>query len=339
MNRSALAALLLLLALPRAASAQVAAVVPIGFDQVLGLSRCTETERQRYDLDPESESVLGRRVVAQLMVRWLVRGKPPLVYEPDTQAVTYVTRVLHVVAGAADRLREHGEASRLHPWPRLLPVQDRAAPNHGWHLVLVRDPNPFAAGLPGGWLVVSDGLVMRTGSEEQLAGVLALEVARVTRGHGTELVKEHLCRSHASVVAQLRQGQTMTQPFLLEQSAAVLVRIAMELGQPPRMVSEADAWATRMLAEAGYAPTGLARYLGRIRADPLFQVPGLKLPVPLESRIEAMEAQVAAEKLAEPDAAAVELRNRRFVEALVEGGLRPDWRPALDGSPAPAATP
>lgn len=65
---------------------------------------------------------------------------------------------------------------------RLLPVVERQELKFRLHIASDTNINAFA--LPGGYVVVNSGLLAAVKQPEELAGVLAHELAHVTRRHG-----------------------------------------------------------------------------------------------------------------------------------------------------------
>ncbi|MGA8204460.1 MAG: M48 family metalloprotease, partial [Woeseiaceae bacterium] len=55
--------------------------------------------------------------------------------------------------------------------------------DHDFHFFVVNDPAINAFALPGGYIGVHTGLIEATRSEDELAGVLAHEIAHVTQRH------------------------------------------------------------------------------------------------------------------------------------------------------------
>ena len=64
----------------------------------------------------------------------------------------------------------------------------RLADNRGldWHFHIVDDPSINAFAVPGGYIYVNKGLIERTANLSELAGVLAHEIAHVTRRHSMD---------------------------------------------------------------------------------------------------------------------------------------------------------
>lgn len=64
------------------------------------------------------------------------------------------------------------------------PLLQALPANQKWQFYLVKDPDPNAFALPGGHIVVTSGMLELVKRPEELLGVVAHEVAHVTRKHG-----------------------------------------------------------------------------------------------------------------------------------------------------------
>lgn len=119
--------------------------------------------------------------------------------------------------------------------------------------------NAFA--LPGGKMVVFTGLIDRATSPDQVAGVLAHEMAHVTRRHGMRNVAHQM-----GIALALRiflgdvEGWTAM--------AAELAIMAKANDYSREQESDADAEGTRMLLAAGLDPEGLAQFFDIMKAEP-----------------------------------------------------------------------
>jgi predicted Zn-dependent protease len=118
------------------------------------------------------------------------------------------------------------------------------------------DVNAFA--LPGGYIYVTRGLIALADSEAQLAGVLAHEIGHVTGRHAAQ-------RYSWASVAQLGG-------MLLRATDAREFGKAYDLGGQVFLSSysrdqefEADTLGIRYLARAGYDPTGVPKFLAKLR--------------------------------------------------------------------------
>jgi predicted Zn-dependent protease len=119
--------------------------------------------------------------------------------------------------------------------------------------------NAFA--LPGGFMFVNTGLIMKADNEAELAGVLAHEIAHVAARHGTR---------------QATRGQLVnygTIPLIFVGGwAGYAVRQAVSLAVPMgflkfsrNMEAEADLLGLQYMYKAGYDPTEFVNFFERIQ--------------------------------------------------------------------------
>ena len=119
------------------------------------------------------------------------------------------------------------------------------------HVVRSDVVNAFA--LPGGTIVVFTGLIEKATTPEQVAGVLAHEIAHVTLRHGLRRVARQ-----AGVFLGLRIALGDAEGVVA--IAASLADQATMLGHSRDQEREADAEGVRMLHAAGIDPEGLAEF-------------------------------------------------------------------------------
>ena len=154
--------------------------------------------------------------------------------------------------------------------------------------------NAFA--LPGGYIVVYTGLVRAAESPEQLAGVLAHEMAHVTLRHGMRRIAQSV-----GVVAAIQ---------LLLGDVSGLAAVAVELlregalnSYSREQESEADSSGVRVLAAAGVDPRALADFFALLQR----REPGLPAVIgwlgthpDLGARVESVRREAARTKIVAP---------------------------------------
>lgn len=116
-------------------------------------------------------------------------------------------------------------------------------------------PNAFA--LPGGYVLITDELLMLMDSPDQLAGVLAHEIAHVERRHGMVMFVRQM--GLATVVDILFGGGAGVTQQLVYASIDLTA-----FANSRRAEAEADALAVSYLIDAGIDPTGLAEFFDAI---------------------------------------------------------------------------
>jgi len=142
----------------------------------------------------------------------------------------------------------------------------RKLPAHGYQFQfrLLDDPMPNAFALPGGRIFVTTGLLHSVSRPEEIAGVLAHEIAHVTQRHGLRqvisaagpyYVLKIFISDRRGFLATLSNGSQ----FLVQQSFS------------RDFEREADAVGWRYLVAANIDPRGLGEFLQRLLSDPILR--------------------------------------------------------------------
>lgn len=173
----------------------------------------------------EDEVRIGRQVAGDLL------GAAPLVKDDTLQR--YVNTVGRWVASQSNRK------------------------DLNWHFGVIEseDINAFAA--PGGYIFLTKGLYKRLNNEAELAGVLAHEIAHVSKKHHLELLKKSaMIGTLAKTVSkEVKSGDQAVQN-LIGNGAEMLAR-----GLDKDAEFEADRIGAVFAARAGYDPWGLPTVL------------------------------------------------------------------------------
>ena len=240
----------------------------------------------RKDLTPENEYYVGRAVATNLLARHEYRYLDrDALQDGELDGVTaYVNRVGHVVAAAAMESRREG---------------DRPAPLSGWHFIVIEDDetiNAFAA--PGGWVFITTAALSAARSEDQLAAILAHEVAHVVRGHALGSIK----KSRWAGVAKTALDSTveldaealggLTKVF--EGAMDDMLDATLVKGYSRDTEFEADRVGLAIMARAGYDPGAFVAYLEKLSKQQETGSGGLFATHPrADDRIEKLSKRVA----------------------------------------------
>ena len=127
-----------------------------------------------------------------------------------------------------------------------------------FHVLVVSSPivNAFAA--PGGYIVVFQGLIERTETAEELAGVLAHELQHVLQRHATRMLLQHT--STGLLISALTGDVSGTLAFGLESA-----RTLGTLRYSRIMEEEADAEGMKMMVAAAVDPAGMIAFFDRMK--------------------------------------------------------------------------
>ena len=215
----------------------------------------------------------------------------------------------------SDRLKTEryvGEVGQV-----LALASGRAALPQGWHFILLKDAQVGAFSVPGGTVLVDEGLVDLCRDEDELAGVLAHEISHIALDHPMQAVSASNRQSALLGLANVAyqrgtQGNGQLQG-LAGQFNDVLGQVgqAVAHGYDRDKESAADLEAVRILVEVGYDPHGLARVLRRLKS-------GDECHGDPQARAAAVEA---ASQGYGADPAAYARRKARFVAAMGGAGF------------------
>ena len=195
------------------------------------------------DLDPSEEHYIGRSVAAQIL------ALPQYPLEDDETLLAYVERVGHAIADTNDAVRR--------------PFLD-----YRFGILATDEVNAFAC--PGGLILVSRGLLATAKSEDELAAVLAHEIAHVTLRHGVAAIQQaNLTEAFGYLGAGAAQA-TMDEEDLakltgvFDDSVGDIVKTLVTSGYSREAELAADELGRQLLATTGYDPQALASVLGRM---------------------------------------------------------------------------
>jgi predicted Zn-dependent protease len=135
-----------------------------------------------------------------------------------------------------------------------------ASSPYTFRVAVVDNPTVNAIAAPGGFIVLFQGLVERTQTPEELAGVLAHEVQHVVRRHATRMLVQNA--STGLLLAALTGDATGAMRFGLEGA-----RILGILRYSRDHEEEADLEGIRMLIAARIDPAGLVRFFESVKEN------------------------------------------------------------------------
>jgi len=119
--------------------------------------------------------------------------------------------------------------------------------------------NAFA--LPGGFMFVNTGLIMRTENEAELAAVLAHEISHVAARHGTRQASRAQLFNYGSIPLIFMGGWA---GYAIRQAVSLAVPMGfMKFSRS--MESEADMLGLQYLYKSGYDPTEFVNFFERIQ--------------------------------------------------------------------------
>lgn len=150
----------------------------------------------------------------------------------------------------------------------------------GYQFAVVEMDSPSAMSAPSGYVFISSGLLKKASDEDELAAVLAHEIAHIVFFHAQEIIKkENTMKSltkYGSMLAAIATQGTVSQ----EQGDAFgkLVGRGLNVKFNKDQESDADREAKTLLQHAGYDPAALASFIAKMddKADFLSRHPANK---------------------------------------------------------------
>jgi predicted Zn-dependent protease len=127
-----------------------------------------------------------------------------------------------------------------------------------FRVVVVNDPMVNALAAPGGYIVLFRGLLERTQSAEELAGVLAHELQHILQRHATQTLLRHAATG--LLLAVLSGDPTGTVVYGLEGARTLAM-----LHYSRQNEEEADAKGLQMLRTAGVDPQGMISFFETLK--------------------------------------------------------------------------
>lgn len=144
---------------------------------------------------------------------------------------------------------------------------DRVAPGpdfpYQFKVLNISDVNAFA--LPGGYMYINRGLIEAAGSEAELAGVMAHEMAHVALRHGTnQASKAYLAQAGLSLLGTLLGGGNSTTADMIGAIGGFgLNTVFLQFSRSAE--EQADILGAQMLVDAGYDPMAMAEFFETLR--------------------------------------------------------------------------
>ena len=139
----------------------------------------------------------------------------------------------------------------------------------GYHFLIMDTDEINAFATPGGFILVSRGMLHCCHSEEAVAAVLAHEIGHVESNHGLRAIDKSRLTSAATILGTElgknlggQQLAELTKTF--ENSISDITATMVNSGYSRQFESQADACAVATLQRAGYNPTGLIAMLSEM---------------------------------------------------------------------------
>jgi len=243
------------------------------FSKVLGVAArgAASLEKAKADLSPTQEYYLGRAFAATIL-----QTRRPL---GNTNLDRYVNQLGQALARYSDRPETY----------------------IGWRFLVLESEEVNAFAAPGGFILVTKGLVKTTRNEAELAAVLAHEISHVALNHGVKAVqKDRETGAWVGIGADAFKtlgddtAQEMAEAF--EGSVTNLVKDVADKGYSRDTELEADAAAVKVLRRAGYPPRALVTMVEQLKTLSHGSGPGFSKTHPSpETRLAALAPLVKSD--------------------------------------------
>lgn len=124
-----------------------------------------------------------------------------------------------------------------------------------YHFLVVHEDQPNAFAIPGGYIFVFDSLLLQLKDENELAGVLAHEIAHVERNHFFKDSNKTTALDIATIAAILLGGGNIAAATI---AGAANIDIRLQFSRENE--AEADTYALRYLKQGNYPPKSLLNF-------------------------------------------------------------------------------
>lgn len=191
-------------------------------------------------LTEEQQYYLGRSVSASIFGKY-----PP--YNSDGLR-RYVNLVGRSVAAASER-------------PELF---------KGYHFAVLNSPQINAMATPGGFIFITKGFMRLLDTEDELAAVLAHEVAHVVEGHGVAAISQSNITKAVTligkeVVASQVDPNLVALTDVFDESVEEVTQTLLESGYSRSQEYDADAMGYQIMVNAGYDPSAMFSVLKKLQ--------------------------------------------------------------------------
>ena len=175
-------------------------------------------------------------------------------YEIGRQSAAVVNRQLRTYKDA--RVSRIGKRLAAHAPGTRYPYEFRVVDNNAI--------NAFA--LPGGFVYINRGALQAARTEDEVAAVIAHEIAHVALRHGTnQASKAYLAQTGFGLIGGLLGGRRNSGPSQVMGAVGGFGLNTVLLKHSRTAEQQADSLGMRMLRRAGYDPRGMISFLQTIR--------------------------------------------------------------------------
>jgi predicted Zn-dependent protease len=188
-------------------------------------------------------------------------------------------------------------------------------------LLLIQDPQINAFAVSGGLVAVYSGLIQQAESMDQIAGVLAHEVAHVSQRHLSRReadLRHHKWLSMGGMVAGILLSKADADAGAAVATGSQAAAASLQLAYGRDQEREADRMGMQLMSSAGYSAQGMANFFDVMQrhAGQRGFLPDFVLSHPLTAE-RMSEAQLRAAQLPQPVASADEQLQFRVLKGRI----------------------
>lgn len=184
----------------------------------------------------------------QSFQEYMATAKPS---KNSTQTAMVVRVGKRIAAAVEDYLKTHGQADEVK--------------NYAWEFHLVQDKVPNAFCMPGGKIVVNEGILPYTQTEEGLAVVVGHEVAHAVAKHSAERISQQMLLNYGGVALGVAtMGKSSATQSLAQSVYGLGAQVGVMLPYSRKNENEADHLGLIFMAMAGYNPEAAVPFWQRM---------------------------------------------------------------------------
>lgn len=227
-----------------------------------------------------SVPVTGRKQVLlvsdqEVLTSSLTQYKDYMKSAPKSSSTTQsamVTRVGKKIAAATEQyLKQNGLADEVK--------------NFSWEFNLVKDNQVNAFCMPGGKIVVYEGLMKLVSSDDELAVVIGHEVAHAVAKHSNERMSQQMLAQYgAQILNQSLSQKSAAMQGIANRVYGVGAQLGVMLPFSRKHESEADYMGLIFMRMAGYNPDVAIKFWQKMSAGSSAKVPELMSTHPSDAR-------------------------------------------------------
>ena len=149
-------------------------------------------------------------------------------------------------------------------------ITQQVQPPRAFTFYLIDLPSINAFAGPNGIIGIHKGLILKTDTEDELAAVIAHEVAHVTQHHLSRTLKQqskYTLASFANLLAALLIGSQNPSAGFAVYLGGTGINLQQQLKQSRLHESEADNIGMQYLSQAGYNPQAMAQFFAKLQDE------------------------------------------------------------------------